>query len=139
MQWDTILFFAGTGVLLMTTGITQADWKHRYLITALLSVAGGCVVIALLGVFGIWPYLAMAFPTATGALSDVAGSPISWFSVIILALAANLAIKSNGRDKPTIFSRMLGRFTGRPALETPHQRQKSPQPPKPIRGPSAMC
>jgi methyl-accepting chemotaxis protein len=46
-----------------------------------------------LGAIGIWPYLASVFPAAAGAASTIAASPISWFSVITLALAANLALR----------------------------------------------
>jgi hypothetical protein len=46
MQWDTILFWAGTGVLVMTTAISQTDWKHRYLVCGLFVVGGLSIFVA---------------------------------------------------------------------------------------------
>ena len=60
---------------------------------------------------GAWPYVVNAFPNVAGAASAIASSPISWFSVITLAAAANIAIRRT-QDRPSIFAKVIRKITG---------------------------
>jgi len=120
MQWETVLFWAGTGVLLVTTAISQTNWKHRILIGILLAAGAMSIIVAIAGAFGVWPYLSSLSPRLAGAISDIASHPASWFCVLILAAAANLLIRNSSQGTPSIYAVMTARFSGK---EFPKQLQ----------------
>ncbi|MGV3634059.1 MAG: hypothetical protein ACO1NY_06880 [Pseudorhodoplanes sp.] len=103
----------------MTTAVAQTDWKHRVLIAGLLIFGCCCIVLAVLGAAGAWPYVMSASPRMAAAATEIASSPISWFSVIVLALTANLIVKSTDQGRPSIFTAFLARIAGKPAVTKP--------------------
>jgi hypothetical protein len=86
-----ITLFVGTGVVLMTTGIIQAGWKHKALIWTLVA-GGGAFVIT--GAF-YW-LVEKWFPTIAEGMADIATHPASWFSTFILLLSGHLWLRWRG-------------------------------------------
>jgi hypothetical protein len=130
MQWETILFWAGTGVLLVTTAVSQTDWKHRTLIWSLMAAGAICIVLAVLGAAGAWPFVVRTFPNVAVSVTAIASSPVAWFAVVVLALTANLIIKSTDQSRPSILASVIGKLKGAHPADPPIvSAVKAPAPP----------
>lgn len=83
-----ILFLVGTGITFAVAAVSQAGWKHPWLIRGLFGAAALCVA------FGLgWPWIKDIWPSVGHEISRVATNPVAWFVVLILGLTASLFLR----------------------------------------------
>jgi hypothetical protein len=93
------LFFFGLMVTLVVAGVQQAGWKHRTVVWVLLGLG------LLGGIFGIeWGPISTNFPGLKPYVSSIAGSPVSWFSLIFFGLSASFWINRQQKKAESIES-----------------------------------
>ena len=89
MQGDDLsisLFLASLASTFLVGGFGQAGWKHKTFVVSLFLVAA-----ALFGSAFAWPWLKDLSSTFRALASEVSVSPVSWFAIVILGLAAGWA------------------------------------------------
>jgi hypothetical protein len=111
------LFFGGTAITIALTAMSTAGWRHPVLIRGLFGLAAVCAVIGM-----AWPVLKTLSPAVTAMVNEVARSPIAWFAVLMLGMAAVLVLPKRGG----------GGAAGPP----PEARRGSPQQPVPASAPT---
>lgn len=73
------LFVGASAVAVLGVAVTQAGWTHRWFVRSLFVIAAA---LALLAVY--WKPIRDAHPEIGPVASDVAGSSISWFTLLIV-------------------------------------------------------
>jgi hypothetical protein len=73
------LFIGATAIAILGVAVTQAGWTHKGFVWSLFVIAGG---LSLLAVF--WKPIRDAHPEIGPVASEVAGSSISWFTLLLV-------------------------------------------------------
>lgn len=89
------LFLVGLAASFLLGAMSQAGWKHRVLIACLFGVAA---IFFVLGI--IWPWIKDLSPVLRSVLVPIATSPVAWFCVVMLALAARLVVPPRLSERP---------------------------------------
>jgi MYXO-CTERM domain-containing protein len=96
-----ILFLVGAAISFAVASTSQARWKHPLLIQcrrAAWRVLSGIFAIAGLG----WPLIKPISSRGTAAVVQIATSPVAWFAVLMLGLAAALSRRKEGDKQSEI-------------------------------------
>jgi hypothetical protein len=72
------LFVGGTAVAVLSVAMTQAGWTHKWFVRSLFVVAALLIVVAI-----FWKSIEGAIPKIGPIASDVAGSSVSWFTLLL--------------------------------------------------------
>jgi hypothetical protein len=78
------LFLLGTGISIGLSAIGSAGWRHQALIISMFATAGILLLAAL-----FWPSAKSIFPPASAIIVQIGSSPVAWFALVVLALAAS--------------------------------------------------
>lgn len=73
-----ILFLVGLAVNFLVAGVSQAGWRHRWIIRGLFVVAA---VLLCVGV--TWPWLKIYSPTVTKFVTEMATNSVAWFVIMM--------------------------------------------------------
>ena len=90
---SAVLALIAIGVAIMIGGITQAEWKNKWLINGMI---GAGVLIILIGVG--FPWFRTWMPRLAELVADIATNPASWFSILILILSGHLLLRGRRAD-----------------------------------------
>jgi hypothetical protein len=95
------LFLVGTGIAFAAAAMSAAGWRHPVLIWGLFVLAGAFVVAG----FGWSFFFKSISPLATSIVGQIAQSPVVWFVLLVLVVAAlTLRLPSSAAtadDRPT--------------------------------------
>jgi hypothetical protein len=77
------LFIGATAIAILGVAVTQAGWTHKGFVWSLFVIAGGLSLIAV-----FWKPIRDANPEIGPVASSVAGSSISWFTLLLVGFGA---------------------------------------------------
>ena len=86
------LFIFGGGISFAALAVSQAGWTHKAFVASLFSLAMVCFIAG-----AAWSSIKAYSPALSDAARNVAGSSLSWFALIAVAVGAICAIDIRAR------------------------------------------